>query len=312
VVAAVLLAAAIGTDRKGSSSWVQSSSSAGDARAGKPSEAPRVYAVAALNANLRALPSTRGRVIGVFKRGAKVVEIERQDGFIKFRRDDAVEAWISSDLLIDMADLDRLQWVSSADYMVARERLKPMERLTEHVERLMPQVRLLLAQVEAQDKEMATTIGEIESFQRPPIDVDESGGIWFSLAARAAAGAGEHAEALPLATAAIFADPLKTDYHTALGFSAIATNERALIGFMAVTLPVLAPGSTNTWVVVGIHAALTGKSELAHGALLAAIERSRNRATTIKVLRGMASRAEGNAVVDAVARALISAKEAGL
>lgn len=69
------------------------------------------------------------------------------------------------------------------------------------------------------------------------------------------------------------------------------------------------PGATNTWIVVGINAALTGKTDLAHGALLAALDRSRNRATTVRVLRGLAARSEDDAVVAAVNAALAAANE---
>ena len=111
-------------------------------------------------------------------------------------------------------------------------------------------------------------------------------------------------------TAAIYADPLKVDYHTALGFSAIALGQRELLEVQAAILPALAPGATNTWIVVGINAALTGKTDLAQGALLAALDRSRNRATTVRVLRGMAARSEDGAVVAAVNAALDAGNEA--
>src|SRR6218665_63256 len=108
-------------------------------------ETPRVYAVAALNATLRALPTTRSKVVGTLKRGAPVVEIDRRDGFIKSRGSGDIEGWISSDILIEMSDLTRLQSSSTSDYIAARERFTPIERLTEHLDRMSPQVRSLLS-----------------------------------------------------------------------------------------------------------------------------------------------------------------------
>lgn len=272
-------------------------------------EAPLAYAVAALNANMRAQPSTRSKVIGTLRRGARVDEIDRRDGFIKFRRADGVEGWISSDILIDMAALNRLQASSPADYIAARERYTPIERLTEHVRKLSPQVGLLLSQIEGRQDGLVATIADIEGGERPAIEVDSAGGLWFSLAARAAADGGDHVEATRLATAAIYADPLKADYHTALGFSAIALGQNELLGVTAALLPALAPGATNTWIIVGINAAITGKADMANGALLTAIDRSRNKATTARVLRNIAARSENPAVVAAVTGVLLSIKE---
>jgi hypothetical protein len=86
--------------------------------------------------------------------------------------------------------------------------------------------------------------------------------------------------------------------------------QRELLQVTAAILPSLAPGATNTWIVVGINAALIGNTDLANGALLAALDRSRNRATTVRVLRGMAARSEDDAVVAAVNAVLSSANAA--
>lgn len=308
-VSSVVLFGVFGGGRQGASGPAQSIAPAEAPVVRAQSETPRVYAVAALNANLRALPTTRSKVVGTLKRGAPVVEIDRRDGFIKLRGSGDIEGWISSDILIEMADLTRLQSSSPADYIAARERVTPIERLTEHLDRISPQVRSLLSQIEGRHDGVATTISEIEGYERPAIDADSPAGLWFSLAARAAADAGDHVEAIRLTTAAIYADPLKVDYHTALGFSAIALGQRDLLQVTAAILPALAPGATNTWIVVGIDAALSGKSDLAHGALLAALDRSRNRATTVRVLRGMAARSEDAAVVAAVNGVLVAAGE---
>lgn len=308
-VGSVALFAIFNANRQGSSDSARPSAPTVVPSARQQTETPRVYAVAALNANLRALPSTRSKVIGTLKRGAPVVALDHRDGFIKLRVNGDVEGWISSDIVIDMADSTRLQSTSPADYIAARERFTPIERLTEHLERMSPLVRSLLSQIESQQDGVATTISEIEGYERPAVEVDSAAGLWFSLAARAAADSGDHVEAIRLTTAAIYADPLKVDYHTALGFSAIAVGQRDLLKVTAAILPSLAPGVTNTWIVVGINAALDGKTDLARGALLAALERSRNRATTVRVLRGMAARSEDPAVVAAVYGALVAAGE---
>lgn len=308
-VCAVVLFAVFGGGMQGSSGPAQSIATAAAPALREQSATPRVYAVAALNANLRALPSTRSKVIGTLRRGAPVVEIERRDGFIKSRGGGDIEGWISSDILIEMADLTRLQSSSPADYIAARERFTPIEKLTEHLDRISPQVRSLLLQIEGRQDGVSTTISEIEGYERPAIEADSAGGLWFSLAARAAADAGDHVEAIRLTTAAIYADPLKVDYHTAMGFSAIALGQRQPLQVTSTILPALAPGATNTWIVVGIDAALHGKTDLAHGALLAAIDRSRNRATTVRVLRGMAARSEDAAVIAAVNGALDARKD---
>lgn len=308
-VGSVVLFGVFGGGRQGASVPAQSIAPAEAPVVRAQSETPRVYAVAALNANLRALPTTRSKVVGTLKRGAPVVEIDRRDGFIKLRGTGDIEGWISSDILIETADLTRLQSSSPADYIAARERFTPIERLTEHLDRMSPQVRSLLSQIEGRHDGVATTISEIEGYERPAIEADSPAGLWFSLAARAAADAGDHVEAIRLTTAAIYADPLKVDYHTALGFSAIALGQRDLLQVTATILPALAPGATNTWIVVGINAALAGKSDLARGALLAALDRSRNRATTVRVLRGMAARSEDPAVIAVVNGVLDASKD---
>ncbi|MBX7132675.1 MAG: SH3 domain-containing protein [Fimbriimonadaceae bacterium] len=309
-VGLVALIAIFGADRQGLSGLSQARAPTLDSAVREQVESPRVYAVAALNANLRALPSTRSKVIGTLKRGAPVVALEQRDGFIKLRANGDVEGWISSDIVIEMADLTRLQSSSPAEYIAARERLKPIEKLTEYLDQVSPQVRVLLSQIEGGQDSLAMTVGEIENHERPGVETDSAAGLWFSLAARAAADSGDHVEAIRLVTAAIYADPLKVDYHTALGFSAIALGQRELLEVQAAILPALAPGATNTWIIVGINAALTGKTDLAQGALLAALDRSRNPATTVRVLRGMAARSEDGAVVAAVNAALDAGNEA--
>lgn len=308
-ICAVVLFAILGGVRRESSSSTQSIASTEAPAARGQNEGPRVYAVAALNANLRALPTTRSKVVGSLKRGTPIVEIERRDGFIKARGSSDIEGWISSDILIEMSDLTRLQSLSTADYIASRERFTPIERLTKHLDRMSPEVRSLLSQIEGRQDGAAATISEIEGYERPAIETDSAAGLWFSLAARAAADAGDHMDAIRLTTAAIYADPLKADYHTAMGMSAIALGQREVLQVTAAILPALAPGATNTWIVVGINAALNGKADLANGALLTALDRSRNRATTVRVLRGMATRSEDAAVLAAVNGALVAARE---
>jgi hypothetical protein len=137
-VGAVALFAIFSADRQGSSGSARSSAPTVAPSLQEQSENPRVYAVAALNANLRALPSTRSKVIGTLKRGAPVVALDQRDGFIKLRTNGYVEGWISSDIVIEMADLTRLQSTSPADYIAARERFMPIEKLTEHLDRMSP------------------------------------------------------------------------------------------------------------------------------------------------------------------------------
>lgn len=270
--------------------------------------APREYAIASLNANVRARPSTRSKVIGTLKRGSPVVEIEQSNGFIKFRTNDGFEGWISLDILIEMANLTRLESASPADYIASRARFRPIERMYEHLDRLSPQVRSLLSQIEDR-QDIAAMVAEIEGYDRPAFEADDSAGLWFSLGARAAADAGDHVDAIRLVIAAIYADPLKVEYHTALGFSAIALGQEDRLEAAAAILPALAPGATNTWIVVGVNAALHGKTELAHGAFLASLDRSRNRTTTVRVLRGLVARSEAAAVVSAVNGALKASEE---
>lgn len=267
----------------------------------QPSETiQRLYAVAALNANIRAAPSTRAKKTGMLTRGAAVEAIEHRDGFVRFRTSSGADGWISSDVLIEMAHLARLQASTPADYIAARERFTPIERLNQHLNRISPQVRALLSQIEGGQQDVSRTVSEIEGYQPPVMQVDSAAGLWYSFAARAAANTGNHSEAIGLAAAAIYADPLTVDYHTALGFSAISAGHRQALSAAAAVLPALAPRETNTWVVVGINAALEGQTALAHGALLTALDRSRNRATTIRVLRGIATRSKDTAVVAAV------------
>lgn len=271
-----------------------------------PKEASLEYAVAALKANVRAQPSIRSKVVGTLNRGSPVVPIEKREDFIRLRTESGLEGWISSELLIHIADLNRLRSLAPAEYIAGRERFQPIDRLREHVGRQLPLAHLLLEQVAAQKGDTETTVRKLQAQELPFVEVDDAAQLWFSMSARAAANAGKHTDAVENAFAAIYADPFRVDHHTALGFSAISLEHHEILSFATTTLAVLAPDTTNTWVVVGVNAAIAGEKELAYGAILTALQRSRSRRTTVRVLEGIAERSTDPGVKATINGVLLS------
>jgi hypothetical protein len=160
---------------------------------------------------------------------------------------------------------------------------------------------------------IAETILALESRAKPDdIPRDIAAGTWFSLEARASLDSGDDEGSYRSAAAAVLGDPLNPDYHTALGYAAVKQEDKKLISAMSAVLLALAPGSTNTWVVTGVAAAMEDLPPLAAGSFAQAIERSKSRGTTLKVLKEMGGKARDPRISSAIEAALDEANMGGL
>jgi hypothetical protein len=275
-----------------------------------PPTVMEVLAVAARNANVRATPAARAKIIGTLPRGTALVVLDESDGFVRCRAGGQPEGWIARSILIGKADADRLAGLSADVYVESRKDLRVIEKVLAHVNALEPELFALRGEALSRSPSIADTILAMESHAKPDdIPRDIAAGTWFSLAARASLDSGDDEGSFRSAAAAVFADPLNPDYHMALGYAAVKQEDKKLISAMSAVLLALAPGSTNTWVITGVAAAMEDLPPLAAGSFAQAIERSKSRSTTLKVLKDMATKARDARVSAAIEAALDEANK---
>jgi hypothetical protein len=263
-----------------------------------------ILVVAAKNANLRATPQGKAKVVGVLPRGTTITVLDESDGFVKCNPMPHIEGWIARTVLVAEAEATRLAGVSADVYVESRRRLHVLEKVRAHVEAHRPQLIALVVQASARPRNISDAIRQLEAEPKPTdIAIDPPAGLWFSLEARAMLDAGSTVESTRSALAAVFADPLNADYYTALGYAAIKSGDKEIVSAAAQVLLTLAPGSTNSWVIVGVAAALED-NPFATDALAVAIERSRSKPTTLKVLKEIASQTLDTRIRSAIDAAL--------
>lgn len=266
-----------------------------------------VLAVASWKANLRAMPQAKAKVLSTLARGTPITLLEERDGFVKCRTDGGIEGWISRSILITRADAVRLAGMTPGEYVKLRNGLQPIDALATYIQRLEPDLLLLRQQVADRSDAASVTVQRIEFESKPgDIPVDGAASTWYSLETRALMDQGDDAGAAQSAQAAVFADPLSADAHTALGYIAMKRHDYELVRVISVILLALAPNSTNTWVMVGTNAAVTDQPTLASEAFARAMDLSKSKGTTVRVLKDIADKSQDVRVASAIDETLAS------
>lgn len=264
-----------------------------------------ILAVASWKANLRAMPQAKAKILSTVDRGTPITVLEDRDGFVKCKTDAGLEGWISRSVLIARVDAVRLAGLSAEEYVKSRNGLQPIDALATYIQKLEPDLLLLRQQVADRSEAASVTVQRIESeFKPADIPADGAASNWYALEARALMDQGDDAGAAKSAQAAVFADPLNADTHTALGYVALKRHDYELVRAVSAVLLALAPSSTNTWVMVGTNAAVADQPMLASAAFARAMDLSKSKGTTVRVLRDLADKSQDVRVASAIAETL--------
>jgi hypothetical protein len=225
-------------------------------------------AVAAVNVNVRSTPSPESEIIAILKRGTVVQAAldQKKDDFVPVKLDHGGSGWIGQKMLITAADAQRLEAISAADYFKANEN----------------RASSVLA--------WANTGGT----ERPQVEIDQPGSIWFTQSALAAKNNGDLSASQDAYLAAICADAFAYDTYIALGYVAFEHGSDNLLKQVATISVQLNNSDADTYVLKGLDAIRNSSSEESKiqestTFFETAISFSENVNTTHKYLRKLAS-----------------------
>ena len=271
--------------------------------------APHMVVVAALTANIREKPTAQSHLLRSLKRGERIEFVGIAGTFTQIRLADSTLAFVASELVIPEGDYNRLNGMSPQQYLDVRAPERRIESIFEQIKPLKDNVLEVLFQITNRDPLVRDKLQMIEAMRAVQIDADESAGIWFSLAARAAANSGQFDEAGLNARAAVEADPTNPDYHVAFALAKYSQGQVEPVRFAAHALAVLAPRATNTWMLFGLAEAMDdGDSKLdglATGSFILAIKLSRNPEATRKYFKDLIAKSENPRVQQLIRDAMV-------
>nr|WP_301334656.1 DnaJ domain-containing protein [Variovorax dokdonensis] len=241
------------------------------------------FAVAAMKANVRSAPGAKNPVVTVLSRGDVLLrsDLGSMNGFVQIEMADGRSGWIAEELLIHADAASHLALSPPPIYLgsspVAASVISRND-VSAFLQAFAVQTELLSTAngISERLKEIAPLVATA-SVQR---DIDAY--RWWSMQARWLADSGEPPQAvLRAASAAVRADPLNVDGLVALGLAMVRNGEKdyALDSTVRV-LTVLAPETTNTWVIFAAWAAQRQQTKLATAALDLARRYSRNAKVT--------------------------------
>lgn len=266
--------------------------------------AARRLGIAAIGANLRATPDDRGAILAQLERGALVSEVQRNDTHVQVRTDDGTTGWMAKKVLIDGADVDRLSSIAMADYVASRNpngllndlraQLKPLQQRLANARQAMLQ----------RSPDTSTLLSELAADRRITIASDPGASIWYLWSTQAAQRDGDKSAAVASSFAGIVADPSEAEHFVAFGLAKYEQREYAQLHSAAEFLPLLAPATTNAWMVVGLSEALRDLPDHAAAAFGYAISVSKNAERTRKYFVSLADDAGDARVAAAIRTAL--------
>lgn len=271
-------------------------------------------AVAAKSANVRKGPSAKTGVSVVASRGQALFETGRENGFIKVELEDGRQGWISDQLVIDRWRAKTLSETTAIQYGITSSKAPALERyLREVSEKDYGRVRATFTAAAGDPARLNRDLQDLAlSLQLPTYyGADADAKKWWALEAKWLSDNGANpSDELAAALAAAQADPADVDALMALGLAAIkAETWDNLFGRLGYTLPLLAPDSANTWIIVAAWAAQRGEQKLAASALSMAMSKSKSPVVTKAYIANVAAKAS-DPLVAAAFRLSASASDA--
>ncbi len=262
------------------------------------------FAIASIKANVRRGSSTKSPVLAMLDRGTSVEPIAEAAGFVKIILSDGQDGWVAKSVLVDGRSAVKLMNQTAEQYALSPERAGAFTSLVASLRANGTLQKRMLDQIAIASPDENTTVAEFASTKPAWPNGDPDGSLWFGLEAKWAADNGSPSAALIAANAAVAANPVDADGLVALGFAAINAGEYGQLSNVAFVLPMLAPQSANTWLIVAVSAAARGEARLADGAIDLALQRSRNTKVTRAFIANMASNVTNGLVTAALLAAL--------
>lgn len=262
-------------------------------------------AVAAKSANIRKGPSTKSGVVAVASRGAALIELDRESGFIKVELQDGRQGWISDQIVIDRSNAKALSEMTAIQYGVTASRAAALDDFLRAVAQkdYMGRVRSTFTAAAGDPTRLNTEIQDIILGLQLPTSfrADADAKRWWALEAKWLSDNGANpSDELAAALAAAQADPGDVDALVAVGIASIKAEAwDTLFSRLGYTLPLLAPGSTNTWIIVAAWAAQRGEQKLAASALSLAMSKSKSPSVTKAYIANVAAKSSNPLVATA-------------
>ncbi|ABM39552.1 SH3 domain-containing protein [Polaromonas naphthalenivorans] len=254
------------------------------------------FAVASLSANVREKPTARSRQLRVLKQGEILEFIEVTGSFTRVKLLDSTLGFIASELLIPEDDFQRLKNLSARQYVDQRSDEKRLDSVQAQIKPMDDAVSEAISAISSRSPSIKASLQTIDEGRHVGIASDEAAGIWYSLAARAAANSAQFEDAVLNARAAVEAAPLNPDYYVAMGLSSYKIGYLNGLNMGATMLPILAPKSTNAWMIFGLSVATLDNEikydTFAIGAFVLAIKLSKNPDVTRKYFLEMSNKSD--------------------
>ncbi|MFZ3139122.1 SH3 domain-containing protein [Polaromonas sp.] len=273
------------------------------------SAARKMLVVASMAANIRAKPTVQSKLLHSLKKGDRIEFVGVSGTFTQVNLADGTLAYVASELVIPESDFLRLESMSPAKYIDLRRSERRIESLFEQIEPLKDSILEILFQVSNRNAQIDEKLHMIEAIRGVVIEADGPAGIWFSLAARAAANGAQFDDASLNARAAVEADPMNADYQVAFALSNYSLGRVEPVRFASHALIAIAPRATNTWMLLGLSEAMdeseTKLDSLATGSFILAIKLSRNSEATRKYFKDLIAKSKNPRVQQLLRDAMI-------
>lgn len=232
--------------------------------------------VAAMRAHLRRDASAASPSIGILNRGMTFVPAAEDAGFVKLVQPGGREGWVARNVLVAESSALRLQQYTPSQYLNTPGKSGSFDLFASSIDPHSMLRQQLFEQVLNTSPDVVATIAEIEALKLFSPEVDADGALWFALEAKWRLENDTASKALIAVRAAVEANPADVPNLIAWGMTAIGEGEYNVLEKLVRVLPLLAPRSTNTWLIVGLLAAVKGDERLSAGALDFALAQSRN------------------------------------
>ena len=260
------------------------------------------FSVAAVNANLRSAGHVGSKALGLIPRGTSVQRIEELGPFMHVKLADGREGWIVRELLIDLGDAIRLQALNPKTYIASRAEWQAL--IATRVETYKELANALLTEVIKDSPLINQAMTAMADSVLISIPTDPAAGTWYGLEARSFSDKTQLVAAYDSAQAAAAAEPSNPDRLVSAAFAAMKVKDYPFATSIARDLIVLAPKSTNTWVIVGATAAMVDVELLAQNAFVTALRISRDTKVTQKFLTDLSVNASDPRITSAITSAL--------
>jgi type IV secretion system protein VirD4 len=257
--------------------------------------------VAAVGANLRAQPEA-GAPVSVVSRGDFLQVVQSSGDFHAVRTESGQEGWIADRLVFPSEHYQRLKNVSAGDYIQANR-----PRLLSAID----QLGSMGNDLEAATRSIATDpIGALRGFadfdakSRVKIAEDQAAARWFGRLAEYEQKSGRLDHARQLSLAAWHADPLDVEHMHRFLLLNYELGDMERIKVLAIGSVMIAPRSTNSWMLMGMSDALQGRDASAVGSFKLAIHVSQKEHNTRRYLQNLADSTGEAQIATAIRQAL--------